>query len=217
MTKKNCFLITTPEHDDTVAYCSAWSREVIEFAKSKGFQVIEMNRDYATKKEFEKRIAKHEPGFVMFNGHGNKESVWGNNNEVLVKSGENEGLLKERITYALTCSSLQILGETATKNGALAYIGYRFPFVFYFNRNFCSTPLRDNAAKSFFEPSNRISTSIIKGASVSEAIKRSQEKMDQEISFWRGQETADAEWVRSALHMNRMSLGFKGNGSASLS
>lgn len=217
MTKKNCFLITTPEYDDTVAYCSAWSREVIEFANSKGLAVIEMNRGQATKKELEKRIAKHEPGFVMFNGHGDKESVWGNNNEVLVKSGENEGLLKERIVYALTCSSLQTLGETSTRNGALAYIGYKFPYVFYFNRNFCSTPLKDDTAKSFFEPSNRISTSIIKGAEVNEAVKRSQEKIDQEISYWRSQETPDAEWVRSALLMNRVSLGFKGNGSASLS
>ncbi len=214
--KKNTFLITTPDHDDTTAYCSAWSKEVIDLAENKGFTVINLSNKKATKKELEKRLSKHKPEFIMFNGHGDDKSIGGYDDEILVTAGENEYLLKGRIVYALSCYSLYTLGKTADEKGVKAYIGYRFPFAFYLDPSYSTTPLKDKVAKYFFDASNRIPKTIIKGANVGEAVKRSHEKIDEAIDFWKVQDTPDAEWVLAALYTNKMGLGLEGNERATI-
>lgn len=106
----NAYLITRPEHDDTTHYLSNWSRETIEIAQDRGIKVIDLNRERANKSEVESVISKISPNFIVFNGHGNDNVVTGHNNKPIITAGENEGLLKSKTVYAISCKSAKILG-----------------------------------------------------------------------------------------------------------
>lgn len=122
MVKGKTLIITRPEHDPGTKYLSHWSKKLIEVAKKKGFNIIDLHQEKAEKKEFEGRVQKTDPSLVILNGHGNKNCVTGHDNKAIVKVGENEAILKNRITYAVSCDSAEGLGQScADKN--TAYIG----------------------------------------------------------------------------------------------
>jgi len=98
------FLITRPDYDSATRYLSCWSEEIVEVAKSKGIKVVELKGAKVTKKELASRMEKLNPSLVMLNGHGNEDTITGHDDEVLIKSGENEDILHSRITYAVSCS-----------------------------------------------------------------------------------------------------------------
>ncbi len=168
-------LITRPEHDDTTYYLSNWSKKVIEFANTKEIKLFDLHRDKARKPEVTSIIEKQAPGLIVFNGHGDDKCVTGHKNEALVEAGKNESLLKEKITYAVSCRSAKMLGPKSVSAGAKAYIGYDDDFVFIYSPEKITQPLRDDTAKLFLEPSNELIVSLIKGNSAEESYKRSQD------------------------------------------
>jgi hypothetical protein len=158
-------LATLPKHDQTTRCISAWAKKVLDEAGRKGFTVFELADKRACKREFESMIKKHKPTFVFLNGHGNSIAVGGNENEVLVQVGENENILKDTVTYALSCQSAKVLGEESVKAGARTYIGYKEDFIFLFDEEKRMRPEDDKLAGLFLEPSNQIAVSLIKGHS----------------------------------------------------
>ncbi len=153
-------LITRPEHDPLTRHLSIWNGKIIEFANSNGHTVTDLRKEKANKKEFEGRIKKLNPDLVLLNGHGDDVSVAGHNNEVIVKDGDNSCLLKEKITYAVACSSAKVLGSACADNKT-TFIGYNEKFVLNLDRRYFSDPLRDKRAERFLEPSNKVATSLI--------------------------------------------------------
>src|SRR3989338_9661118 len=117
-------LITRPEHDPGTRYLSRWSERVIEEAQKRNFDVIDLHKEKATRKEFEGRVKKIQPEFILINGHGSENSVTGHDNEVLVQHGDNEALLHNRITYAVSCDSAAVLGTECVKKGKTTFLGY---------------------------------------------------------------------------------------------
>lgn len=216
MTNRKHFLLTTPNHDDTVGYLAESCKQVIEFAKSKSFDIANLNSKKATKKELEKRLKKHDSKFVMLNGHGDIDSVTGYNNEVLIKCGEKINLMKNRIVYALSCFSLSKLGKECVKKGTIAYAGYTFPFMFYFDPSRSATPAKDKIAQSFFVAANMVPVSLLKGQSISEAVKRSRREYDNQIEKWKVSSSPDSEWVVSALLNDKTALDFEGKADAKI-
>src|SRR3989338_7911997 len=122
-------LLTRPEHDDTTFYLSQWSREAIALAKEKGMDVLDLNRERANRKEVEGVLDKISPDVVIFNGHGGEDMVAGHKNEPLIIAGENEGLLRSKLVYAISCRSAKVLGPESIKAGAVAYTGYDDDFM----------------------------------------------------------------------------------------
>lgn len=188
MNKK--ILITRPEHDPGTLYLSRWSKQIIEAAGKKNIQVIDLHEGKASKKEFEGRILKTDPSFVILNGHGSEDSVSGNNNEVLVRKGENEYILKRRITYAISCDSAQKLGLACADENT-AYIGYKKNFVFNLNQKYLTRPLSDKGAARFMEASNQVSISLIKGHTAKEASESSKNAFKKAIRSLLTSEHAD--------------------------
>lgn len=168
-------LITRPEHDDTTHYLSNWSKKILDFAKKKGKKIFDLKRERAIKKEVTSFLSKKNPEFVIFNGHGDDDLVAGHKNEVLIKVGENEYLLKSKIVYAISCKSAKKLGPKSIDIGAIGYIGYDDDFIFSYNKNKITNPLTDDVAKIYLEPSNELVISLIKGNSTKESYKRSQD------------------------------------------
>jgi len=173
-------LITRPEHDPLTRHLSIWNGKIIEFANSNGHTVTDLRKEKANKKEFEGRIKKLNPDLVLLNGHGDDVSVAGHNNEVIVKDGDNSCLLKEKITYAVACSSAKVLGSACADNKT-TFIGYNEKFVLNLDRRYFSDPLRDKRAERFLEPSNKVATSLIKGHTAKEASESSKNDFREKI------------------------------------
>ncbi|MFH1224371.1 MAG: hypothetical protein V1676_01055 [Candidatus Diapherotrites archaeon] len=168
------FFITLPEHDDTTAYLSAWAGELIELAKQKGLAVFEFRRERASAAEVGKFLGRKNPKLAMFNGHGGEDWVAGHRNEVLIKSGQNERLLKDKVIYCRSCSSAAKLGRDCVQSGAAAFIGYCDLFGFPINPQKSATPLRDEFAKPCLDVSNQAVKSLLKGNTAGEAYVSSQ-------------------------------------------
>lgn len=168
-------IITRPEHDAGTRYLSRWSEEIIEEAKKKGIEVIDLQREKAIRREFEGRVKKFNPEFVLMNGHGSEKSVTGHDNEPLVDQNDNAAILHNRITYAVSCDSAAELGEAVAREKDTAYIGYKKSFIFNINRNYLHKPTSDGRAAQFLEASNQVSLSLLKGHSAQEASRRSRD------------------------------------------
>lgn len=155
-------LITRPEHDPLTRHLSYWNNKVIEIARQKGNDLVDLHKEKANKQEFEGRVKKINPELVLLNGHGNETLVTGHNNEVLVEVGKNENILKNRITYAVACASAKVLGSVCADENT-TYIGYDQDFILNLDRRYLRDPLRDKRAERFLEPSNKVAISLIKG------------------------------------------------------
>ena len=168
-------LITRPEHDDVTYYLSKWSEKSISFAKSKGFQVLDLHKSKAIKKEFESYNSRNDVSFIVFNGHGGYDEIRGHNDEVIVSVGDNENQLKGRVIYAISCASAENLGKRSIEAGAISYIGYTEDFLFIYDGNSTTKPLEDVEAGLFFRHSEALMHSLIKGQSISEAYEKSRQ------------------------------------------
>lgn len=171
-------IITLPRHDDVTEYLSLYSYQIEENAKANGINFKKIEDAKANKKEFERVAEKLKYKVVIFNGHGSAEVIGGYKNEPIIKLGDNDSILKERIVYARSCHAASALGvECAKNNKEGCFVGYDRPFQFYINNLWTGNPLKDNTARLFLEPSNLVPISIIKGNSANFADKNSKKGM----------------------------------------
>jgi dihydroxyacetone kinase-like predicted kinase len=173
------FLITRPEHDDTTFYLSNWSKETIKLAEEKEANISDLHREKANKKEFEERIFKYCPEFIVLNGHGDENSVAGHKNQELISIKSRDEILRLNIIYAISCRSAKNLGKKCIEKGTKCYIGYDDDFIFVYEKEKISRPLFDETAKLFLEPSKVFIETIIKNNSVKEALERSKKKIQE--------------------------------------
>ncbi len=169
-------IVTRPQHDITTKYLSVWAGEVINFAKKKRIEVIDLFKDKANKNDFAGRVKKLQPDIIFLNGHGNDDCVTGHNDEKLVEVGDNHDILRGAIIYALSCNSGKILGPKVAENNEATYIGYEDEFIFVGDRNYLSRPQDDPMAKPFMEASNQVMISLLKGNRAGEASEKSKNK-----------------------------------------
>jgi hypothetical protein len=169
------FLITRPDYDPPTKYLSHWSEEIIRIARTKGRKVVDLKNEKVTKKELMSRLAKLNPSLVVLNGHGSEDSIAGQDEEILIKAGENHDVLHSRVTYAVSCSCGKSLGPKSVEAGNSTFIGYDDDFVFTSDRKYLSRPLEDKRAKPFMEASNYVAISLLKGHKAVDASIRSKE------------------------------------------
>lgn len=210
-------LITRPNHDKVTAYLSAWSNEILKSEELKDISFLDLQGENANKIKVESYLSKQSPEVVLFNGHGSPTKVCGFNDEVLIENDINDSLLKNKIIYALSCSSASVLGQNSIKTGAKSFIGYKHSFILCTDKNREATPLKDNIAHSFLEPSNRLSISILKGNSTGEATRKSKEEFKKEILKYASTKSMPgADRVASALLWNMNNQVVLGNNEAKI-
>ncbi len=198
------FLITRPEHEDTVFYLSVWSKELIEQAKENRVTVLDCHKERAVPSVVCPMLEKKHPTLVMFNGHGNAHQITGHHNEVLIEKGKNEQLLKGKIIYARSCSTSAELAESCVKKGAHAYIGYREQFVFWQGNTTSLRPLEDESARPCLEASNQVVKSLLAGSTAKEAYEHSQRVSDEWIEkLQRSNAPPDAVHVLPLVFWNK--------------
>jgi len=178
------FLITLPEHDDITDYCSKWSEEIVKTAEQMRHEMKKLKGPEANRKNFEGRIATHNPCFVMLNGHGNSTAVTGHADEIILSCDEpisNEELAKGRILYVRACGCGAVLGPACRKAGCKAFVGYAKDFAIIKSKSKVSRPLDDERARPFLEVSNQIPIAILKGSTIIEAVGKADVKLEKEI------------------------------------
>lgn len=176
-------ILTLPKYDDVTEYLSAFSIIIEKISKEKGIFCKLLKGESANKEEFEKVINNLDCKMVVFNGHGSENTIAGNGGNILIKLGENEDLLKNRIVYARSCEAASNLGEKCVNNSEGCFIGYNLPFEFYFDPEWVGNPIKDNTARLFLESSNLAPISIIKGNNSNEAHERSKNQMLKNIRY----------------------------------
>ena len=190
------YLVTRPEHDDTTHYLSKWCEETITLARNKGLKVLDLHREKAVRKEFEERIDKLSPNLIVLNGHGDADKVTGNNKEPILVAGDNEGLLRDKIVYAISCSSAKLLGPKSIEKGTINYSGYDDDFIFFYDPDNMTKPLSDETAKLFLEHSNLFIESMIKGNTIRESKQRAENKLRENIVHLSSSSSTDSNLIR---------------------
>jgi len=168
MTKN--FLITRPTHDEKVSYLYEFSKDIIIVSKErKDIHVTVLEGSNANRVNVEASLNKEKPRLVFLNGHGDKKTVLGHDNESILDS-ENVSLTKNKIIYALACDSLEELGPIAVENGAIAYIGYKARFMFVTDPSRSSTPSKDKNALPFKRACTALIGSLLNGLTIERSI-----------------------------------------------
>lgn len=178
---KHSLLVTRPNFDLTTRYISAWAKKIIALAREKGGAIFDLEKSRACRQEFESVIRKKEPTLIFLNGHGNYDIVCGQDNEELVRAGDNDKLLKSKFVYALSCRSGKILGPQSVKSGADAYIGYNEDFIFLYDEKKQTRPEQDKTVSLFLEPSNQVMVSLLKNHTAKEAYQNSKQSFAKRI------------------------------------
>ncbi len=175
------FLITRPNYDPVTSYLFNWSKEILNFASKNSIDFIDVKGNNVNKENVESYLKKQNPRLVFFNGHGNDNCITGFKDESLIETGKNEGLLKNKIIYSLSCNSAKILGREAIKKGTETFIGYEDSFMLYTDSEREATPLKDKIASSFLQPSNELNISLLKKKTAEESSNRSKDAFKKEI------------------------------------
>ncbi len=177
-----CVLFSRPSHDNTIIYLHYYSKELVELSKKNHHKTLNRENEKANKGEIVNLIQKQKPAFIMFNGHGNPDTICGHNNEPLVTCDENHNILFDSIVYSLSCSSCLNLGKKAGEGGS-CFVGYEMDFALGKDPDSQAAPLKDKVAKLFLEPSNILVKSLLNGFSAEASIRKAKEKMKENIGY----------------------------------
>lgn len=168
----NSFLITLPNYDDATGYLFEYSKEIIRFAVSKGKKALQLSKPRLTRRNVESAISKQDVNLILFNGHGDTDTIYGDKingkEEPLIRAGINHKILGKKLVYARACNAASELGAAIAECRG-CFIGYKMPFSFWTDERHSSTPLKDNIAGLFLLPSNALAMALIKGQTAREA------------------------------------------------
>ena len=185
-------LLTRPRYDTPTHYLFYWTGLLIADAKKKGVKVIDLDKDKAEKKKLRSYLSKQPIDTVILNGHGSPETVAGEDNEIILSTGDGTELLKNKVIFVRACDAGAILGKEIMKNDARGFIGYIQPFMFLIDKDSFNKPLEDELATPVLECSNQVGASLIKGKSAIEAHKDSLNKYAETIDKYSSSEATNS-------------------------
>lgn len=212
----NGILITAPKHDITTEYLATFSIQIEKTCVKNGIFHKSLKGEHANKSEFLKRLNTGNFQTVFMNGHGSEDSISGHKNQVLIKAGENEEVLKEKIIYARSCEAASILGKKVTENSTGCFIGYILPFEFYYDETWVTNPIKDNIARLFLDSSNLVPLSLIKGNSTKEAHERAKKQMLKNIKKVLRDKNKESFVIAESLWNNYLGQVILGNSEAKI-
>ena len=170
-------VVTRPKYDDGTEYLSYYASLIIKEAENKQISFKDFEGKEANKENVSKFILKQNPNLLFLNGHGESDSIYGHNNEILFSSETNIDLLKKRIIYARACNAGVNLGNVAVEGNEGCFIGYNYFFSLWFDERWSAKPSNDKTAALFLEPSNEIVNCLLKGNSTETSNKKSKDRM----------------------------------------
>jgi hypothetical protein len=207
-------LTTRPTHDVPVSYLHSFSKELVEILRSsKDFHITNLEGPDATRHNFEQHIKQEKPGLIFLNGHGTRWTVEGHDDEVILDK-ENISLSKGSIIYAISCDSLDDLGELSIKKGVRAFVGYRASFMLIKDPSRLATPNKDKNALPFKRVCLILINALVYGRKVSDAVQTTKQEYKELIRSYGSADDdpfGDAPLIRFALTWNHEFLDFCGD------
>ncbi len=170
-------LVTRPHYDDGTAYLSYYAQEILKNAEKLNKSKKDFYGKNANISEVSKFIKKKNPKLIFINGHGDKDSLFGQDGEILFSIHKNLGLLKNRLIYARACNAGLNFGKEVVAKNKGCFIGYTLPFSFWIDETHSATPAKDNTARLFLEPSNEVVNCLLKGGNAKYSDLKSKELM----------------------------------------
>lgn len=206
-------LITRPFYDLATTYLFNWSEDVINYAKNKNINIIDLKRKDANRNTLEERLIANDPVFVIFNGHGNENCITGlSKDHILVQTNDNEKILKSRIVYSISCKSAKVLGHSCIDNGTEAFIGFDKGFAFWHDETRETNPKKDKVAAEFLDIINSISFSVLNGSTAEDAVKKAKVAFEKRIEYYRANyHLPESFHLIMALRLDRNGLVNHGN------
>lgn len=166
-----CILIGRCDCDSAVKFPYYWCEEIIQEAKKKGLEVIDLKRENFSEEKITKHITNKKPQFIFLNGHGDETCAMGFNQKPVIMLNKNDYLLKDKIAHIISCKTALFLGQFAIDKGCKGYIGYNGLFHI---RNIHPDPDKDEVSKVFMKAVNIVSITLMNGGTIKEAFLKSQ-------------------------------------------
>jgi hypothetical protein len=157
-------VLIRPSYETTTRYLYIWNQKVVDRTREKEMNIVDLKKKQAARNNLINVLSQNDPDYVFLNGHGAPDFITGQNGEILIQAGVNEGVLAGKHVHALSCDTGKILGPAAIKKGAKSYIGYDEPFVFVTKQ-----------AGLFLDPAIAVSLSLLDGATARQACRASQQ------------------------------------------
>jgi hypothetical protein len=168
--------------DEPTAVGVYWMQKYAEYAAAKGHQVIFQKTP--TLQILYKALTEYNPDLVVANGHGGTKTLRVGDNVLIGTAGYDKAVKKYikqgdetyfqgRITLLLTCNAGTELVSALVKNGAVAAMGYKKPFIFLSDSKV--TPENDYSSKPFFECLMQPAIQLADGATFQQAINATRE------------------------------------------
>ena len=163
-----------------------------------GLNVFDLQDENVTEENIKKMIEKFDPYIIFLNGHGTDYSFKGKDGETdVITRCKNDHLFKDRVVYALSCFTANILGKSSRNKGCECYIGYTKKFIFLHQE--MDDPLKDYVSEPFMTVSNEIIMTLIKGGSPEQAIQNFNKLSDGLIDYWKKQNNPVAPFIQRYL------------------
>jgi len=118
-----------PKFDTATEYSHAWFQDLMEKIREHA-DIQELKEESATRGEFERKVIKECPDYVVFYDHGDVDKWVAQHGVMAVCDLLNVHLLRGKVAYSMSCLSAKVLGARAYTLGARAYVGYYDLFMF---------------------------------------------------------------------------------------
>ncbi|MFH1071831.1 MAG: hypothetical protein V1743_00200, partial [Nanoarchaeota archaeon] len=173
-------IVIRTNHDPQTSYLYEWTAPLIAEAEQRGFKVNRIEGKDITLKRILSVLKSRKVRFIFFNGHGTDDSLYDNGQQPFIDASS-ASAFKDAVAFTRSCDSLKTLGGAAVSAGCPAFIGYKKKFwIAHSHKRECQ-PLKDDVARPIIECSNVVVHELLKGRTVEDAVKRSQEKSAEQI------------------------------------
>lgn len=174
---------TDPAHDDITQYISDYVDKLIEYIGTiEDAEISLLRGPEVTPQKLHETITEKDPAVIIFHGHGEKDSIEGFNDVVLVSSETTPmELFENRVVHAIACWTAQELGQNMVDLGAKTFIGYTGKFEFYGLPSKPPAGELDHVADLFLEPATELSKKLCNGTPAATAVDECRDLYDNSI------------------------------------
>jgi len=149
-------LFFRPNEDLVLSYASYWAGLTIDYALTRGYDVVDLYGADATKENLEKVIINDNPKILVLVGHGLPSTFTGYKEQPILEACVNDGVIQNTVSHFLSCYVGMELLPSAIGKGAIWTLGYQTDFQFLVDTRYSIS--EDPLA----EPSKHVTVAIIK-------------------------------------------------------
>ena len=187
------FLYIKPDYDEDSIKYLVLTEPVRDYAQKIGYQVIDLEGEYAKPEYIYSAIEQYDPYIVFGSGHGcthlmtaqdYMDTFWATPGCGEHPKYDNSlDMLSGRVTFLLSCYCGANLIPSIVANGGVAGVGFSDEFTWVVDTDY--TPTEDPFALSFYDPPNYFMSLILDGVSVAEAHNKTKARYDLLIATWK--------------------------------